>query len=114
MVDRGIEDFVGEGDWGTVLVCILTISGVKDTCLTILFESWPLGVDGRAGNCLLNSGLLDTDFLAPGPVVGKLDGFLALALGYLSIDLSRSTLPGDLINDLGSDCGTPINLTGPD
>lgn len=92
-VERGIPDFTGDGDCCAVTTFLPTVSGVNVTCLMTLLRSDPSGVDGTLGRCLFKSGL--GELVCEKDVAPRAaDGFLALKLGYRSIDLSLSTLPG--------------------
>ena len=86
-----MADLKGEGEFGIVAAYLLTVSGVKFTCL-VLLERSNLGVVGIDGRAFSRLGLLG--FLAKeGIDDGAAEGFL-LELGYLRIDLTRSSFPG--------------------
>jgi len=101
-VERGIQDLTGDGEFWTVEVCLVTVSGVKLTCFTLFERPSPTGVVGADGRALSRFGLLalrvkgvDKD-IAGAP-------FFELALGCLSMDLIRSSLFGERRKPLDSD-----------
>ena len=103
-VERGIQDFIGEGECCTVAACLLTVSGVKFTCFAGLELPIPTGVVGMEGSALSRLGLLGL-LDNVGIEVGVAHDFFALELGYLRIDLTRSNLPGLRKKLFGSDLG---------
>lgn len=98
-----MADLKGDGEFGIVAAFLLTVSGVKLTCLVLLERSCPgvVGIDGRAFSRFGLLGLLRRD----GIDEGVAEGFL-LELEYLRIDLTRSSLPGLRKEVLDWDRGT--------
>jgi hypothetical protein len=98
-----MADLKGDGDCGIVATFLLTVSGVKFICLVLLERSSPgvVGIDGRAFSRFGLLGLLTRE----GIDEGAANGFL-LELGYLRIDLTRSSLPGLRKKFLDWDRGT--------
>ena len=103
--ERGMPDFMGDGELFAGSAFLTATSGVKLICFTF-FDCWARGVVGTAGNSLLRSGLLGLKVST-----GRADGatcFLGLAPGYRRIDLRCSNLPGVRMNGFGSDLGMPL------
>jgi hypothetical protein len=86
-----MADLKGEGEFGIVAAFLLTVSGVKFTCL-VLLERPNLGVVGIDGRAFSRLGLLEL-LVREGIDDGTAEGFL-LELGYLRIDLTRPSFPG--------------------
>jgi len=85
-----MADLKGDGEFGIVAAFLLTVSGVKFTCLVLLERSGP-GVVGIAGSAFSRFGLLG--LRTREGIDEDAAGFL-LELGYLRMDLTRSNLPG--------------------
>ncbi len=84
--DLGMPDLTGDGEFGIMVVSFLIVSGVKLTCLVVAEAVFPPGVTGRGLSRLGLLGLLDNEVIEV--------GFFMVELGYLSIDLTRSSLLG--------------------
>jgi hypothetical protein len=100
-----MPDLIGDGEFCTVADCLLTLSSVKLTCLTLFERSRPVGVLGIVGSAFSRFGLL-------GLLVkeGMAEGFFELKLGCLRIDLTRSNFPGLRRNPFESDFGMLLRL----
>jgi hypothetical protein len=92
-VERGIPDFIGEGEFCAMLTCLLRVSGVKLTCFVAFGVPVTLAVVGTEGSALFRFGLLGL-LDNVGIEVGTTFGFFALELGYRRMDLTRSNLLG--------------------
>jgi len=110
--ERGMPDFIGDGECCVVAEFLLTVSGVKFTCLTILPTSAPgvEGIEGSGFSRLGRVGLLVKEGIEDGFVTGFVTDFLALKLGCRRIDLTRSNLPGLPIELRGSDLTMLLKL----
>jgi hypothetical protein len=108
-VERGIPDFIGEGEFCPVAACLLTVSVVKLTCFAVFEVPFPSGVEGTEGSTLSKLGLLGL-LDNVGMAVGIALGFFALELGYRRMDLTRSNLLGLRKRLFGSDFGALARL----
>lgn len=79
-VERGMPDFIGDGEFWTVAEVLLTVSGVKFTCLTALGPPPVPGVKGIAGSAFSRLGRLGL-LVNEGIDDGFATGFFALKLG---------------------------------
>ena len=103
-----MPDFIGNGEFWTLAICFWTVSGVKSTCLAAIERS-RLGVVGTEGSALSRSGLVGL-LVRVGIEDGVALGFFMLELGYLRINLTRSSFPGLRKKLLGSDFGRLLRL----
>jgi hypothetical protein len=108
-VERGIPDFIGEGEFSIVTVCLLIVSGVKLTCFAVFEVPFPSGVVGIEGSNLLRLDLLGL-LANVGIELCLAFDFFALELGYRRMDLTRSNLLGLCKKLFGSDLGTLARL----
>lgn len=107
--ERGILDFSGDGECCEATGFLLTVSGVKLTCFADLEVTGLCGVVGRDESVFSRPsllGLLFRDAIEDGLIVG----FFILELACLSMDLTRSNLPGLRRKLLGSDFGATLTL----
>ena len=77
--ERGIADFIGDGEFCTAGARLSLISGVKLTFFTLFEPPSPPGVVGNEGSAPLKLGLLGL-LAKEGIADGLVDGFLALKL----------------------------------
>jgi hypothetical protein len=103
-----MPDFIGEGELAIIDACGLAVSGVKLTRLTLFVRARASGLVGAEGSGLLRSALLAL-LLKVGIDDGGAGGFLEL-LGYLRIDLKRSSLLGLRRKFFGEDLGLLLRL----
>lgn len=101
--ERGKANLKGDGDCGIVAAFLLMVSGVKFTCLALLERSGP-GVVGNGGSTFSKFSLLGL-LTSEGIDEGAAEVFL-FELGYLRMDLTRSSLPGLRKKFLDWDRGT--------
>lgn len=104
-VERGMPDFTGDGDCGTIVsLCLASlcffVSGVNPTCFKLLERLTPIGVVGTEGRSLARFNLLG--LLAIEGITGSFSAFfeLKLELVCFKIDFIRSNLLGVRSMDL--------------